>query len=202
MADGVQTLAAGGVCSVALQSGERVRITNAPGDQVIDTWAFAIDDPSQYMSMEHCRAWWLKLRPQVGDVFVTNRHNEILRLEHDTSPGEHDTLIAACNPDRYRVLGATRDHANCEANLHGELARHGLDTPVTPCPLNLFMNIPSHGSNGLSREAPTRVPGATVELSALRPVRVIFSACPMDMLPINGADGPKDGVEIARLPAN
>ncbi|MEO0618311.1 MAG: urea carboxylase-associated family protein [Pseudomonadota bacterium] len=201
MSADVITLAAGGVCSVALHPADRVRITNGPGDQVIDTWAFATDGPPQHMSMEHCRAWWLKLRPQVGDVFVTNRHNEILRLEADTSPGAHDTLIAACNPDRYRVLGASREHANCEDNLHAELRCHGLDSPVTPCPLNLFMNIPSHGANALSREAPTKVPGCTVELSALRPVRVIFSACPMDVLPINGADGPKDGVTIERCTA-
>ncbi|MEL7542874.1 MAG: urea carboxylase-associated family protein [Pseudomonadota bacterium] len=214
MSDHAVTLEAGGVCSIALEPGERVRIINVPGDQVIDTWAFATeafateaiatgadagDTPIEHMSMEHSRAWWLKLRPTVGDVLVTNRHNALLRLEADTSPGIHDTLIAACNPDRYRVLGAGDDHANCENNLHSELARHGIATDVTPCPLNLFMNIPSRGENGLAREAPEKSPNCYVEFSALQPARVVFSACPMDVLPINGTDGPKDGVRIERV---
>ena len=192
------TLDAGAVCSAALDAGERVRITNVPGDQVIDTWAFASAD--EFMSMEHSRAWWLRLRPEIGSVFITNRHNEILRLVADTSAGEHDTLIAACNPDRYRVLGAEPGHANCQDNLHRELAVHGIATAVTPCPLNLFMNIPSEGENGLRREPPTKTPGAFVELVAVMPARVIFSACPMDLLPINGEDGPKAGVVIGKIP--
>ncbi len=189
-------LEAGNVCSVRLAVGETVRITNGPGDQVIDTWAFNANDPTEFMGMEHCRAWWLKLRPEVGDSFVTNRHNPLLKMVADTSAGEHDTVIACCNPDRYRVLGAEEGHANCQENLHRELSEQGMASAVTPCPLNLWMNIPSVGSNGLGREVPTKKPGSYVELEALAPALVVFSACPMDLLPINGVDGPKDGVRV------
>jgi len=189
-------LKAAGVCSVRLEAGQTVRITNGPGDQVVDTWAFSLDDPREFMGMEHCRAWWLKLRPEVGDVFVTNRHNPLLKMVADTSAGEHDTVIACCNPDRYRVLGAPEGHANCQENLHAELAAQGMASAVTPCPLNLWMNIPSVGANGLGREMPTPIPGSYVELEAVKPALVVFSACPMDVLPINGADGPKDGVTV------
>ena len=192
-------LKAGGACSMRLEQGETVRITNVPGDQVVDSWAFAADDPAEFMSMEHCRAWWLHLRPRIGDVFVTNRHNEMLRLTADTSAGEHDTLIAACNPDRYRALGAAPGHANCQENLHGALTALGIASPVTPCPLNLFMNIPSEGSNGLRREPATKRPGCRVELKAIRPAILVFSACPMDVLPISGHDGPKDGVTVEKI---
>jgi len=174
-------LKASGVCSVKLSPGQRVRITNGPGDQVVDTWAFNADDPAEFMGMEHCRAWWLKLIPEVAA---------------DTSAGEHDTVIACCNPDRYRVLGAPEGHANCQENLHAELATHGVTSSVTPCPLNLWMNIPPSGGNKLGREQPTKIPGAYVELEALTPAIVVFSACPMDVLPINGEDGPKDGVTV------
>jgi uncharacterized protein YcgI (DUF1989 family) len=114
----------------------------------------------------------------------------------DTSAGEHDTLIAGCNPDRYRVLGAPDGHANCQENLHNELVAQGIKSAVTPCPLNLWMNIPSVGTNGLGRNVPTRIPGGYVELQAIAPALVVFSACPMDVLPINGSDGPKDGVVV------
>ena len=115
-------LKAGGVCSVRLEAGQRVRITNGSEDQVVDTLAFSAYDPGEFMGMEHCRAWWLKLRPEVGDVLVTNRHNPLLKMVADTSAGEHDTVIACFNPDRYRVLGALEGHANCHENLHAELA--------------------------------------------------------------------------------
>ena len=58
------------------------------------------------------------------------------------------------------------------------------------------MNIPSVGANGLGREMPTRIAASYVELEAVMPALVVFSACPMDVLPINGEGGPKDGVVV------
>ena len=58
------------------------------------------------------------------------------------------------------------------------------------------MNIPSVGANGLRREMPTRMPESYIELEAVMPALVVFSACPMDVLPINGEGGPKDGVIV------
>ena len=60
----------------------------------------------------------------------------------DTSGGIHDTLIAACDRYRYRLLGCTGHHDNCTDNLAAGLRELGLHPPETPSPLNLFMNIP------------------------------------------------------------
>ena len=61
--------------------------------------------PMEFMSMTHCRAATLHLRPKVNDTLVSNLREPLLTLVEDTSPGIHDTLIAACDPARYKGLG-------------------------------------------------------------------------------------------------
>ena len=43
-------------------AGQRVKVINTHGTQVVDTWAFSASDVSEWMSMEASRAWFLKLR--------------------------------------------------------------------------------------------------------------------------------------------
>ena len=79
-------------------AGQRIRVINTHGSQVVDTWAFSARDATEWMSMEASRAWFLRLAAAVGDTFVTNQRRPILTLLEDTSGGAHDTLIAACEP--------------------------------------------------------------------------------------------------------
>ena len=117
--------------------GQSVTVTNTHGSQVVDTWAFNAEDLGEWMSMEHSRPYYMKLRPEVGDTLVTNRRRPILTLVEDTSGGAHDTLIAACDQPRYALLGVTEYHDNCADNLTAGLAELGITKPVTPSPLNL-----------------------------------------------------------------
>ena len=59
--------------AVRLNAGQVIRIINTHGTQVCDTWAFKADDLSEFMSMEHARAWIDRITPRVGDPLVTNR---------------------------------------------------------------------------------------------------------------------------------
>ena len=86
--------------------GQLVKVINTHGEQVVDMWAFSADDLREYMSMEHSRLHFLKLRPEVGDTLITNRRRSILTLVGDTSPGVHDTVLAACDARRYELLGS------------------------------------------------------------------------------------------------
>ena len=79
---------------------------------------------------------------------------DLLTLVEDTSPGIHDTLIAACDRYRYTLLGCTEYHDNCTDNLAAALAALGLQAPVTPSPWNLFMHIPVQPDGRLSFEPP------------------------------------------------
>jgi uncharacterized protein YcgI (DUF1989 family) len=172
--------------AVRVGQGQTITVVNTHGSQVVDTWAFNAEDISEWMSMEHSRAYYMKLSPEVEDTMVTNLRRPVLTLVEDTSGGAHDTLIAACDGPRYALLGVPEHHDNCADNLAAGLSELGLTKPATPSPLNLFMHIPWTSEGTLSWEEPVSKPGSRVALRAEMDLVVAFSACPQDILPING----------------
>ena len=183
-----QTVPERGGKAARVNKGQTIRIINTHGSQVVDTWAFNAADLSEFMSMEHTRSVLLKLVPAAGDALYSNRRRAILTMVEDTSNGVHDTLLAACNKERYEQLGCTEYHANCTDNLTAAMAELGLEEPETPSPFNVFMNIPWSADGGLSFEEPQTEPGDYILLRAEMDCIVAMSACPQDMVPINGAD--------------
>jgi uncharacterized protein len=172
-----------------LRRGQSIRIVNTHGAQVVDTWAFTAGMLTEFMSMEHTRATLTSLRPKVGDGLYTNRRRRILTMTADTSRGDHDTLMAACDCERYILLGVKEYHDNCTDNLFAAMQALGLTPPECPSPLNLFMNIPWTADGRLSFDPPTTRPGDHVTLRAELDCIVAMSACPQDILPINGTAG-------------
>ena len=171
-----------------VKAGQRIRIINTHGQQVVDTWAFNLNDLTEFMSMEHTRASLLRVRPRVGDKLFTNHRRPILTLAEDSSPGMHDTVIAACDRWRYIELGVKGFHDNCTDNLAAGLAELGLKPPETPSPLNLWMNIPIRDDGTLSFDPPVTKKNDHIVLRAEMDLVIAFSACPQDILPINGVD--------------
>src|SRR5690349_4843353 len=166
--------------AVRVRKGQRVRVINSRGQQVVDTWAFSADDIGEFMSMEHSRVAIGRIIPAVGDSLVTNRRRPILTLVEDTSGGIHDTLFAACDRWRYELLGCAEYHDNCTDNLRAGLAELSLAPPKTPAPLNLFMNIPVVDGNRVEIRPPVSTSGSYVTLRAEIDCIVAFSACPQD----------------------
>jgi uncharacterized protein YcgI (DUF1989 family) len=171
-----------------VQKGQRIKVVNTKGQQVVDTWAFNADELREFMSMEHSRVAIGRIIPAIGDSLVTNRRRLILTFLKDTSGGIHDTLFAACDRWRYEALGCTEYHDNCTDNLVAGLAALGLAPPETPAPLNLFMNIPVVDGDRVEVRPPVSTPGSYVTLRAEMDCIVAFSACPQDMLPVNGRE--------------
>src|SRR5438046_5482763 len=169
-----------------LRHGQTVRVINTTGQQVVDTWAFRADDIAEFMSMEHSRVAIGRIIPGIGDALVTNKRRPILTLVEDTSGGIHDTLFAACDRWRYELLGCEGYHDNCTDNLAAGMKALGLVPPETPAPLNLFMNIPVLDGNRVEARPPVSTLGSYVTLRAERDCVMAFSACPQDMIPING----------------
>lgn len=176
-----------GKATVAARS-QHIQVINTHGQQVVDTWAFNRDDETEFMSMEHTRTTLGRIMPLVGQSMVTNHRRPILTLVEDTSGGIHDTLLAACDRYRYELLGCEEYHDNCADNLATALLEVGLTLPETPSPWNLFMNIPVAGDGTVGFEPPVSKPGDYVVLRAEMDCVVAFSACPQDMVPINGTD--------------
>jgi uncharacterized protein YcgI (DUF1989 family) len=189
----LQRIAARRAVAVRVQRGARLEVVNTFGQQVVDTWAFVDTEtaprPSrliEWMSMEHSRLHMGKLSPVVGDTLVTNRRRAILTLVEDTSGGVHDTLLAACDPARYELLGCSEPHDNCTENLHAALATIGLAVPATPSPLNLFENARPDADGTLAITPPVSTPGSFVAFRAELDAVLVFSACPQDIVATNG----------------
>ena len=113
----VRTIPARRGAAAFVRQGQLVKVINTHGEQVVDAWAFVRHDPREFMSMEHTRVTLVKIMPGVGDCLYTTRRRPILKIVQDTSPGIHDTLMAACDSHRYGLLGCTEYHDNCTDNL-------------------------------------------------------------------------------------
>jgi len=157
---------------VRVAAGQSFRVIDVDGGQVADTFAFRADDISEYHSAEHTRAYVSRLFPRVGEHFVTNHRRRILRLEEDLTPGIHDMLCAACDPERYTGLGVEGWHASCQENLQRAMAELG------------------HPDVGA---------GDSVTLRAEIDCLVVVSACPQDIVPINGNHPTRIAIELLDL---
>jgi hypothetical protein len=174
--------------AVPMLAGQKIRVVNTHGSQVLDTWAVARPGAAEWLSMEHTRSRNTRWDVRPGLVFVTNRRRPMLVLEQDTVPGHaHDGLICACNREVYRELGCEGVHDNCEDNFFAAMAV--VEAPIRhlPAPLNLFMNFPIAPDGSFSRVPPASRPGDYVVLRAEMDLWMVFSACPQDMTVVNGA---------------
>jgi uncharacterized protein YcgI (DUF1989 family) len=162
----------------------------------------APDAPAmEFLSIPHTRASTKHMVPKVNDLFVSNLREPMLTLVEDASSGYHDTLMAACDPARYRQLGVDHweEHGSCAENLvlalkelnerAGLKGAKGVGADVTinnvPAPLNLFMNVPWDNEGDISFKAPKTKSGDFVRLRAERDIVVVMSACPQDVTDVN-----------------
>ncbi len=181
----LQTIPARGGKAARLGNGRSVEVINTHGYQVVDFWAFNARDIREFMSMEHTRPSIRKLTPVPGDRLLSNRRRPMLRVVEDTTPGVHDTTLAACCPVRYKLLGARGHHDNCQENLFRALKTLRRTPLEVPCPFNLFQNTRYHPRRGLEFKPPASKPGQFISFEAEMDCIVVFSACPMDLVPIN-----------------
>lgn len=186
--------------SVVLRAGSRAHVVNTIGRQVADTWAIALDDPSIHLSTSHTRLSIGRLSPRPGDVLVDNRRQPLVQIVADTSPGNHDMLIPACDVHRYRDLGFDGDHRNCVDNFKAVLAAYGIASVPTPEPVNLFMAVPVGTDGSLALAPSTAEAGSEVVLEALRDLILVVSACPQDLVPISGVGSAPRGVDLYSPP--
>lgn len=187
-ASGLQTVPARQGKAVHVKKDQAITIINTHGTQVVDTWCFMAEDLSEFMSMEHQRSVTQSVFPVVGQPLYSNNRRPILTLEEDTSPGRHDTLLAACDIYRYKMLGCEDYHDNCTDNLAAAMVAIGCPVAETPSPLNLWMNIPFDTDGRTEFCPPLSKSGDWVRLRAHHDVIVVMSTCPQDMVPINGEE--------------
>ena len=169
-----------------LKKGQTLKVINTHGQQVVDFWAFSAKDVREFMSMEHTRPNIRRLVPTPGDPLVSNHRRTMLKVVKDTTPGVHDTTVAACCPNRYRQLGVTGYHKSCQENLHLALKKLRRVPSEVPCPFNLFQNSQYDRGGELTFTSPTSKAGQFISFKAEMDCIVVFSACPQDIIPVNG----------------
>jgi uncharacterized protein YcgI (DUF1989 family) len=173
-----------------VKKGQRIKVINTHGTQVVDTWAFNANNLREFMSMEHLRVWVGHYRAKAGDSLITNVRRPILKWLEDTSPGVHDTMMAACDRYRYQLLGCKTYHRNCNDNMWEAMIEAGYHPSETPSPLNLWQNTPVEPDGTISQRPTASKRGDYVVFRAEMDAVVCFSACPQDILPIN-SNNPK-----------
>jgi uncharacterized protein len=175
-------------CAYSVSAGNEFKIIQIHGPQVVDAWAFSKIDASEYMSMEHSRSCLEKLTAGVGESMYSNRRRPIVTVIADNSPGTHDTLLSACDADRYRLLGYQGAHESCADNFAHALASSRFAVPCLPSPWNLFENVTIDSTGALTITPPSTQVGDYIHLRAEMDLIVVLSACPMDIVPTNGPD--------------
>ncbi|MGW7276156.1 DUF1989 domain-containing protein [Streptomyces sp. NPDC054864] len=178
------TVSAGGVGTFRVDAGQTFSIIDSDGGQVGDLFAFAAEDPEEWLSASHTRAAVSRLFPEPGEQFFTTRRRPILTFRQDQSPGRHDMLIAACDAERYTALSRP-GHASCAQNLLAGLAREGIHTRVVPQPVNVFMDVRPGATGELAWTPASTRPGDFVVFEAAIDCLVVLSACPQDLAPVN-----------------
>ena len=187
---------AGAARAIRVPEGQRVRVVNSEGGQVVDTWAFCASDPAEHLSMAHSRSATYRIFFRVGDVLMTNRFRPVLRIAADTSPGFHDTLHAACSAESNRYFGAPDPAPNCEDNLRTALAEQGIRSAAVPCPWNLYEHADVDPAGELHDRPASAKAGDYVELACLMDLILVCSACPSRVGAISGADRAPRGAQI------
>ncbi len=181
--------------AVRVAAGERFRVIDLEGGQVVDLFAFSSTDVDEFASAAHTRVAIDRLFPLAGEAFVTNRRRPILTLVEDRSPGVHDMLCAACDPARYRLLGVHGHHASCQENLERAMVGLGHPGVTTPQPINLFMDVRVLPDGSLAWGPAPSHAGDHVVFRAEIDAIVVASACPQDLNQINHGNPTSVGIE-------
>ena len=111
-----------------------------------------------------------------------------MTVVEDTSPGIHDTFMAACDKKRYELLGVDNYHRNCSDNLIEALEDKNVFLERTIlASFNIFMNIEVQSDKITLKTLPTlSKPGDYIILRAEMDCYVVFSSCPQDIVKIQG----------------
>jgi uncharacterized protein len=177
--------------AVSLSAGQAVKLVNVHGTQTVDMWCLEAAETEQYLSVEHTRRMLGRLFPKEGDALYSNRRKALLNLERDTSGCKHDMLLACCDSWLYDFYGCPPGHRNCRDNYFEALARLQLRPATVPNPVNFWMNVAVEDNERIALREPVSRPGDHLVLRALMDCYVVFSACPMDITPVNGGGTPR-----------
>ena len=165
---------------VAVDAGERVRVTDVEGDQIGDMFVISRDDHSEFLCPSKTRAVIWKLFPKLGEAFYSTRRRSILTYLEDTSPGAHDMFFSPCDLQLFADLGTVEYHANCHDNYLKVAEQLDLTHRFVPDPINVFQNTPAAADGSILMKNTLTRPGDSVTFRAELDIYLILTACSVD----------------------
>lgn len=177
--------------AVELKKGQRLRVIDLEGKQVVDMCVFNRTNPHEKLSTSWSRTrrkpgegWTSADRLVVGDVLLSTLCRPMLTIVGETAEpkGIHDTHIRMCNSLLYEIHGVGPRKA-CFETVSEVIRPYGIAPEDIPDPFNTFMNLQySCDENRWVTSEPVTKAGDYIEYRAEMDVLVAFSNCPEDML--------------------
>lgn len=175
--------------SFDLRAGDRIKIISPHGHQVADFFAYSAEDVTEYLSARHTLVSSTRhLYPREGQIFLSSLRRPLMKFVEDGARAQHEMLLAACDPARYRLLGVEGHHASCAENLETVMAGRGIVITEIPQPLNLFSSTRAEPDGQIVTHPNNSQPGDYAVFEALMDCIVVVSACPFDVeaqFPVN-----------------
>jgi uncharacterized protein YcgI (DUF1989 family) len=172
-----------------VKTGQRLRVTDLDGLQVVDMAVFNEHNVREKLSTSYSRSrtgvagadgFHPRDRLFEGDVLMSTINNEMMRITADTADvkGMHDVHGRMCNRKLYEALGQG-EKDGCHEIIAAAVAPWDLLPEDIPDTIDLFMNYHhdcAHGwwvlEDGVSK------PGDSIEFEALMDCLVALSNCP------------------------
>jgi uncharacterized protein YcgI (DUF1989 family) len=175
--------------AVQVKTGQRLRVTDLHGLQVVDMAVFNAANVREKLSCSYSRTragvggggdFHPRDHLTEGDVLMSTINREMMRITADTPEikGMHDVHGRMCNRVLYEALGESGKDG-CHEIIAAVVAPHGLRAEDIPDTMDLFMNY-HHDcehrwwvlEDGVSK------PGDYIEFEALMDCLVALSNCP------------------------
>jgi uncharacterized protein len=175
-----------------VKTGQRIRVTDLEGLQVVDMAVFNAANVREKLSTSYSRTragsrrlgegdgFHPRDRLFEGDVLMSTINNEMMRITADTADvkGMHDVHGRMCNRHLFEAMGEPGKDG-CHEIISGVVTQWDLRPEDIPDTIDLFMNFHhdcAHGwwvlEDGVSK------PGDYIEFEALMDCVVALSNCP------------------------
>lgn len=176
----------------AIKTGQRLRVTDLEGLQVVDMAVFNAQNVREKLSTSYSRSragterlggedgFHPRDRLFEGDFLMSTINNEIMRITADTADvkGMHDVHGRMCNRHLYAAMGAG-EKDGCHEIISGVVAPWDLRPEDIPDTIDLFMNFHHDCTQGWwVLEDGVSKPGDYIEFEALMDCVVALSNCP------------------------
>jgi uncharacterized protein len=178
--------------ALELAQGERLRVIQLEGEQVVDMVAFNRDNLRESLSTSYTRNRYIpeqdgpyfpKDRISEGDWLMSTLCRPLMTVTADTPEhkGMHGSHHRMCNRFFFRVYGGGEERDGCHEILARAVAPYGLGPEDVPDSIDLFMNYPFDCELGhfMIKEPLTKA-GDYIELRAEMDCLVALSNCPED----------------------